>query len=410
MNRLLCLFSLVALFGCQTPPPPAAAPLPWRGVLLLSDSVSLPFEFTWQPETDTPMWILNGSERIPVPDLDIKTKGDSFLIDLPVFESFLLVNQGKDGWTGVWADESRGPAYRIPFRARPAARGRFFDEAATIQPEPLAARWAVRFSPGTADEYPAVGLFEAKGDTLTGTFLTETGDYRYLAGQLRGDSLWLSAFDGSHAFLFTARIQGDSLAGQFYSGNHWQEPWVAVADSAASLRDANTLTFLKPGETLEFAFPDLRGDTLRFPSAETEGKVVLIQLLGSWCPNCMDETRLLAEWHDTYGPRGLEIMGLAFERRQDLAAAQEAVRSMARRLEADYPMAIASLSASKTAAAEKLPALSTVLAFPTTILLDRRGQVQRVHTGFSGPGTGEAYVAFRKEYEALLEKLLEEGE
>ena len=413
MKSLLLLLPVcLLLFACGESIPESKAgnaPFLWRGTLLLGPGKALPFTFQWNPESDTPMVIHNGAERIPVLDVDIQTKGDSLRINMPVFESYFLVNQGKDGWTGEWHDESRGPDYVIPFRARPGALGRFFDEEAEQSFAALPNRWATTFSAGTEDEYPAVAILEAEGDALTGTFLTETGDYRYLEGQRRGDSLFLSAFDGAHAFLFTGKITGDNIEGAFYSGTHWQEPWVAYADVNASLRAAESLTYLKPGyERLTFSFPSTTGDTLRFPSEAYSGKVVIVQLLGSWCPNCMDETRLYAEWYDRYESRGVEFIGLAFERRPTMGDAIAAVEKMKKRLGADYPMAVASLTTSKSTAAEKLPMLNAVLSFPTSIWLDKSGAVRRIHTGFNGPGTGELYDAFVAEYEGLMAEMLAE--
>ncbi len=402
---------LAGLLSCEEADSPAATDsMRWRGSFVLDSGIEIPFTFTWNPAADSPMVIFNGAERIVLADVDVKTKGDSLRLEMPVFGSVLEVHAGKDGWLGRWSDATRQDAYFLPFRARPGARGRFFDDTLATPESIISTRWAARFSPGTAKEYPAVAEFRETGGVLTGTFLTETGDYRYLEGQRKGDSLFLSAFDGAHAFLFVAEQRGDSLVGRFYAGKHWKEAWVAVADPQATLRDANTLTQLRPGVTrLSFSFPDVWGKMMTYPSAAQEGRVVIVQLLGSWCPNCMDETRLLTRWYDQYHEQGLEIIGLAFERKSDTAAAATAIKTMAKRLGVDYPILLASLSADKTAAARALPELQAVLSYPTSIWIDRKGEVRRIHTGFNGPGTGEAYEEFVEEYEGFLRELLEEG-
>ncbi|HRD38300.1 MAG TPA: TlpA family protein disulfide reductase, partial [Bacteroidia bacterium] len=63
-------------------------------------------------------------------------------------------------------------------------------------------RYEVTFNAGTSDAYKAVGIFKQSGSKVTGTFLTETGDYRYLEGAVQNSNMSLSCFDGSHAFLF----------------------------------------------------------------------------------------------------------------------------------------------------------------------------------------------------------------
>ena len=52
----------------------------------------------------------------------------------------------------------------------------------------------------------ALAEFEQTGDKLTGSFITPSGDYRFLEGIVTGDSLKLSTFDGSHAYTFYAKI------------------------------------------------------------------------------------------------------------------------------------------------------------------------------------------------------------
>ncbi len=406
MRHTFWLSILYLLFGCDATNSESASSSIWRGVLDIGQGRELPFSFTWNMASDTPMVIRNADERIVLRQEDIKTKGDSLWIYMPVFESCFLVKHHGDSWTGVYQDLSRGMEYEIPFRAERGFR-RF--DAGEPGKTGLASTWAVRFSPDMEGEYPAIARLEEQADgTLIGTFLTETGDYRFLEGYWSGDQLALSAFDGSHAFLFTATIRGDSLQGMFYSGNHHEEPWTAVADPEATLGDAAGLTQLQPGyDGVSFAFPNLRGDTVRYPAAEYEGKVVIIQLLGSWCPNCMDETRLFAEWYGRYHSQGLEVIGLAFERRDNLQDAAAAVSRMADRLDADYEMLIASLTTSKDTATEQLPMLSAVLSYPTSIWVDRSGEIRRIHTGFNGPGTGELYEQFVEEYEGLIEEMLE---
>lgn len=405
--RRITLYSLCLLLTGCVEEPEAITFNTWRGVLDIGGDQSLNFTFDLNLESDSPMVIYNGEERIILAQTDIKRKGDSLRIDMPVFESYFLIRDLGNRWEGAYKDPGRRGAYSIPFSAVPATRRYDLPDA---NKRNLPGVWTVRFSPDTEDEYPAMALLEEDGEgRVTGTFRTETGDYRYLDGMRSGDELVLSTFDGAHAFLFTATITGDSLSGTFYSGNHYQEPWTAVADPEASLGNPDELTYLKEGyEGITFSFPGVQEDSIRYPDAAYEGKVVVIQILGSWCPNCMDETRLFAEWYDRYHDQGLEIIGLTFERRPDMEDARVAVQKMKNRLEADYDMAIASLTTSKTVAAEKLPMLSAVLSYPTSIWIDRSGEIRKIHTGFNGPGTGAAYEEFVEEYQSLIEEMLEE--
>jgi len=55
-----------------------------------------------------------------------------------------------------------------------------------------------------------------------------------------------------------------------------------------------------------------------------------------------------------------------------------------------------------------LPALNGIAAFPTTLFIDRKGNVRKVHTGFSGPATGKFYDEFKKEFNRLIDQLVSE--
>lgn len=406
-NFFLVLLS--CLFIACSPEDQSVESSAWRGTLEIGEGRELPFTFEWNPEADTPLVISNAAERIVLLQADIQTTGDSLRIEMPVFESYFLVKTDGDSWNGVYKDPGRTGDYTIPFHAEKGKTSRF-DGGSPKRPA-LAKTWTIRFSPDTEDEYPAIAvLVEDEQMGITGTILTETGDYRYLEGIREGDKLKLSTFDGAHAFLFTGTIQDDQIVeGHFYSGNHYEEPWIAAADENASLGSPDKLTYLKPGfDGVSFIFPDLAGDSIAYPSDAYEGKVVVIQILGSWCPNCMDETRLFARWYDQYQDDGLEIIGLAFERRASMEDAVTAVEKMTGRLGADYDMLIASLTTSKTVAAEKLPMLNAVISYPTSIWIDRSGKIRKIHTGFNGPGTGEKYDEFVEEYEALLQEMLAE--
>lgn len=406
-NILLALLGLF-LFACSPNISPSETST-WRGTLDIGEGRELPFNFEWTPDSDTTMVIFNADEQIVLLQADIKTKGDSLRIDMPVFESYFLVKTDGETWTGVYRDPGRTGDYTIPFQAEKDKRTRFDGEYSKRKNLPKT--WAIRFSPDTEAEYPAIAVLQTgEGNEVSGTILTETGDYRYLQGVINGDDLKLSTFDGAHAFLFTGTIMGDQIVdAHFYSGNHYEEPWIAIANEEASLGSPDKLTSLKPDyEGISFTFPDLHGESISYPSDQYEGKVVIIQILGSWCPNCMDETRLFAQWYDQYHNDGLEIIGLAFERRPDMTDAVVAVERMKKRLGADYDMLIASLTTSKTVAAEQLPMLNAVISYPTSIWIDRSGTIRKIHTGFNGPGTGKKYDEFVNEYEGLIQEMLAE--
>jgi thiol-disulfide isomerase/thioredoxin len=174
------------------------------------------------------------------------------------------------------------------------------------------------------------------------------------------------------------------------------------------LPNPETLTFLNPGyKRLAFSFKDIEGNVVSLSDKRFRNKVVIVQLMGSWCPNCMDETSYLVDVYKKYHAEGLEVIALAFERESDEL---NAIRNLSRwrtHFSIPYTILLAG-SSSKDEASEKLPMLNRVLSFPTTIIIDRKMKVRRIYTGFSGPGTGEYYTDFTNRMDLLLVDLLGE--
>jgi thiol-disulfide isomerase/thioredoxin len=380
---------------------------PWLVELQLGDGHALPFNAELLHDSSGWSMVLhNGTERIDVSDVTLQ--GDTLHIRMPLFDSEFIGTFGSDSTlAGNWWNHLKGPAYKIPFNARAGAHERFAHRTKK-EPRNLSGNWETHYSPGSADAYDAIGMFMQDGRTASGTFMTETGDYRYLEGIVDGDSLKLSCFDGSHAFLFKAGWRNDSLIGRYWSGTHWQEPWVAVRNDSFRLRDPDSLTFLKEGyDMADFDFPLIDGGRVSPKDKGHRGKVIMVQVMGSWCPNCVDETLLLDEMYAKYHDDGLSVIALAFEKHADTARAVDGLRRFRDRMNVKYEMAYAG-TAGKEEAAAQLPFLNHVMSYPTCIFIDRAGKVRRIRTGFYGPGTGEHYLNYRRNLEQFLERMLAE--
>src|SRR6202000_2690824 len=152
----------------------------------------------------------------------------------------------------------------VPLRAVLGAEYRFFKIPASDNAD-VSGRWAVKFIDDQSGEPEvALGEFTQSHDAVSGTILTTTGDHRYLAGQVKGDELYLSTFDGAHAFLYRAKVLPDgALKGDFWSGLAYHESWDGRRDDKAALPDAYALTAMHAGsKQFDFSFPDLAGNTV----------------------------------------------------------------------------------------------------------------------------------------------------
>lgn len=381
----------------------------WRGVLDISkDSNPLEIPFNFEVVNDQKIVIYNGDEHIEVTDINYNKKNNSISIKMPVFGSeFKLVNH-QNRWEGEWYNYNKKD-YKIPFKAINNVSDRFEKTTSTTKTQ-LQKRWKVTFSPETEDSYPAIGLFNILDDgTVTGTFLTETGDYRYLEGGFNGKELNLSCFDGAHAFLFKAILQEDgSLKGDFWSGNHWHEPWIATPNESFELVPMDKLTYLKKGyDKLAFRFPTINGDTLSLEDERFQGKPTIVQITGSWCPNCMDETRFLVDVYKEYKSKGLEIIAIDYEVVNDFKTFEKNATRIKKHLGIEYPIVFGG-PAKKSEAVKTLPMLNHIMSYPTAIFIDKNGDIREIHTGFSGPGTGDLYQEYVNKTITLVEQMIAE--
>ena len=353
-------------------------------------------------------YLVNGQERLLLNE--VKITGPHLEIRMPGYENILTAEANGDQLQGeIFLVKLHDKNQHVPLRATLGESYRFFASSATDNAD-LSGRWAVNFTDDSGAPEVAVGEFNQSHDAISGTFLTATGDHRFLAGQVKGDEVYLSTFDGAHVFLYKARILGDgSLAGDFWSGLAFHEKWTAKRDAGARLPDAYGLTAMRAGTRhFDFAFPDLSGKTVSSQDPQFRGKVLIVALAGSWCPNCHDEAAFLAPLYQDYRAKGLEIVSLMFEHFGDFPRAAEATQRFRQHYGIEYTTLIAGIS-DKDDAAKKLPMLQSFVAFPTTIFVDRMGNVRKIHTGYSGPATGDHYIQFVNEVKTTLDQLLAES-
>ncbi|MCW9038613.1 TlpA disulfide reductase family protein [Altibacter sp.] len=402
MKYLLLLFSALLVVSCnRDPKTPKVGE--WRAVLELDKGKKIPFLMEYA--TGNVITFFNAGESIEITDVTLK--GDSIILEHPVFEGVFKGIYSEDSIYGSFIQPSLDRA--VPFKMKQGRAERF--DLSKAPNQIVTGNWETVFSPDSeADRYIAKGIFDQKGHKVTGTFRTTTGDYRFLEGAVEGDSLKLSTFDGAHAFLFEAEVKDSVMNGIFYSGNHWKEPFIAKRNENYELPKADSLTFLKEGyKNIEFSFPNTDGDIVSLSDERFQNKVVIVQIMGTWCPNCLDETKYFSEYYKNNKNEQLEFVSLAFEYAKTEAKAMQAINKLKSAVDVPYPILLAQYgSSSKQKANDKLPMLNHVLSYPTTIFIDKSGNVRKIHTGFNGPATGEEYDTFVKTFEAFVQMLLEE--
>lgn len=400
--RILTVFILAfALFSCSEPKELKTGT--WRGLLKLQGK-ELPFNFRVVKDFSGgyDAYLKNAGEELLLDEVTFVN--DSINMVLHVFDAQLRAAISDEGLNGFYT-LNYNPAYKVPFQATFGNDYRFKPTDTTAAATDFSGTYQVLFVNET-DTTESIGVINQKGNYADGSFLTTTGDYRFLEGGVFNDTLSLSTFDGNHAYIFKAVKKDSMLQGDFWSGRSYHQSWTGIKNANASLPNAESLTSLKPSfETLTFSFPDLDGKKVSLTDERFKNKVVILQLFGTWCPNCMDETKYLSPWYDNNKTRGVEILGLAFERKPDFDYASERVKKMKAKWGVNYDFVIAGVD-DKAKAAEVLPELNKVVAFPTTIFIGKDGKVKHIHTGFEGPGTGVYHERWKQRFNEIVNELL----
>jgi thiol-disulfide isomerase/thioredoxin len=249
------------------------------------------------------------------------------------------------------------------------------------------------------------------GPEVSGAILRTSGDTGTLVGHWNDGRLVMSHFAGERPLLFEAQPNADGTLSVTLDR---KSTYLAARTSEARAKgipeppDLSRFTSVTdPTERFRFFGPDLDGKMVRDTDSTFQGRVVVLTIGGTWCPNCHDEVPFLDELYKDYHARGLEIVGLFFENDATLAVARPRILAFIKRYAVPFPILVPGTNQDNEIA-QKLPQLVNFAVYPTTIFLGRDGRVRRVHAGFASAATGEAHVQLKREERDLIERLLEE--
>ena len=378
----------------------------WRGVFFVNGhEIPFIFEVLNRDSGNTSVFLINGEDRFETDK--IQYQGDSVTITIELFNRAIKAEYSENSLYGeLIRVNSESPDKGIPLTAEHGIRERFSGRddapAATLE-----GTWNIELGSNNAKK-STVGIFRQKGDVAEGSILTTTGDYRFLEGVVNGKEFSLSSFGGSSPYL----VQGEFISDSTFEGKLVTTSIIATLkgkrNPEAQLPDAYDITSLKKGySSINFSFPDLNEKNVSLSDPAYKDKVVILSIMGSWCPNCLDENAFMAEWYKNNRDRGVEIIALAFELRSDFESAKKSLTGLKKRLGIEYEILFAGTT-SKESVAKALPAIDGISAFPTTIFIDKKGNVRKIHSGFSGPATGKFYEEYITNFNSIVDQLLRE--
>jgi thiol-disulfide isomerase/thioredoxin len=330
-------------------------------------------------------------------------------LDYDILETTLEANFQGDQFAGTYRF-NRSNSQPLVIRAH-----RFVPAPADAASAPqVSGSWEMRRLPQeirSASDRQTWNLFlRQSGAEVSGSILRVDGDTGFLIGRWQNGRLILSHFAGQGPLLFEAKLNAD---GTLIIALNRGADYVAVRKSEARAKgvpdppDPTRYTSVKdPSVPFRFSFLGLDGKIVSNTDVQFKGKVVLLAIGGSWCPNCQDEAPFLVDLYKEFHPQGLEIVGLMFEADADPALARPRVQTFIRRYGIPYPMLLAGTPDDIN---QKIPQLVNFGAYPTTIYLGRDGRVRSVHAGFASQATGEEYVRLKGEVRGIVQRLLAEN-
>lgn len=375
----------------------------WRGAFVTAGGAEIPFNFDiGEQGGQTKAWFLNAEERFEAGA--VRQVQDSLFITVDQFDNELafkiegnqakgvLRRQDKSG-TPVPVSVEWGRVDRFTAKEKPAAD--------------ISGSYDISFKEN-GGETKTVGLFTQNGDKLKATFLRTTGDSRFLEGVISGNTIFLSSFIGSSPSFYKATINADGSISGVVAGIRGEQPFTGIKNAQAALPDPYSLTYLKPGYTkLDFSFPDTEGKTISLQDDRFKNKVVIVTITGTWCPNCIDEAAFLSQWYTENKSRGVEAIAIHYERQSNPEYLRKVIGRFRQRHAIEYSEVVGGV-ADKKKVAESLPALNSFLAFPTILFIDKKGNVAKIYTGFTGPATGKYYDEFKRDFNKEIDRLLKQ--
>ncbi len=408
-TTLTILLSVIVISSCVEVLKPfnVLPPGIWRGEITLQKGIILPFNFSVEErEGVIQLYIHNDTERILADEITFGRNTlykDTITINFALMDSYIEALYKENVIEGSWVVRNR-ENYALPFVGYHGRDYRFSTQNVPPKTD-LTGSWKTIFEVETPGAYPAVGEFRQVGNKLTGTFRTETGDYRYLDGEVQGDKLMLSAFDGSHAFLFEGTIVNDEqITGKFYSGNHYETNWVATKDADYDIADpfdVNSIT--TPDKKISFRFENTEGEMVSLDDPAYQNKGKLISIFGTWCPNCLDESRYILDYLKSNPLLDVEVIGIAFERHKNELDAKNAIINYKQRLDIPYELLFGGYE-DKQSAGKVLGFMDKITAFPTLLFVNKHNEVVKVHTGFNGSATSK-FAEFEEEFDATVRRI-----
>ena len=380
----------------------------WNGVVYLNSRDEVPIKIEMKQEgTKVFATILNGDERLEATSgsfdgQNIKLKFDYYDAEI---EAGFVRREVIGKVTRTWHNTKLVRELKMWKGGAPVVI------PAAAEGKDITGDWLMKVGEGENQKEWQLSVNQKNGE-LIGTILTPSGDWGTMTGFIGYNKIAMNRFDVINARALRAvltedgKMKGSVDLGQgdaprTFTAERVYIPKDGIAFSAGNVRMKN------PAEPLKFSGTDFEGKTVSYDDPRFKNKVIVIEITGSWCPNCYDEAPLLKDLYARYKAQGLEILGLSFEYTGEVKRDLEQVKIFAKKHDIPYLMLLGG-STENDDIQKKLPQLENFGAFPTTIFIGRDGLVKKFHAGFEGPATGARFTKTKADFEETVNELLKE--
>ena len=394
---------LLAFTGCQSAKDPIAGR--WQAEILSQNAPAVAFQIDVTREGDQVKGALvNGPDREEATSGSFD--GNTLLLKFNFYAAELRANLADGKLTGEFVRDRGNTKIARQFTATrdlPAY-------AASVSGPNLTGDWILEVGEGDGERVWSAS-FKQEGERLTGTVIPVSGDWGTLTGYSRNGDFYLSRFDGIRSLLLTGKVNADgvmegSIGDRKVIGRRLEQ----AVSQGPKPQDPGTYTTMKdPKDPLRFAGVDLDGKPVKSTDPRFQGKVLVVTITGTWCPNCHDEAPVLVDLYNKYKSQGLEVIALAYEYSGDQARDLEQLRIFRQRHGIEYPL----LLSGTTQPGEidrTLPQLENFGAYPTTIYVGRDGKVEYIHAGFESKATGDRHQRLVEEMDHRIQTMLAQGQ
>jgi len=380
----------------------------WSGTVeLAGGKITLPFRMFLDLRSTKPGgYFLVGEEQSPIPE--IMRQGNSLTFRFSEYGAEMRGTWDGAQWRGTYIRRRGGQTTSLKFSASPETSS---TNDRKVQPDgnsSPAGKYGVYFEGEDRSEGATVATLWMKGQSLFGTFIAPDGDYGLLAGEPSAGKLQLNRFTGWQAIAITLQPSGKTWSGNFYFQNDKPRAFMLVPRANLDVAPPPKLQTAarNPAAGIRFEGVSIAGETVRSSDDRFKGTPLIVDIMGTWCHNCIDESPLLNELQRQYGKEGLQVVGISFEITDDLELAKKNLTLYKDRLGLTYTLLFCGSIDDANVNSRLRSQLDNFFAYPTTLFIGRDGKVQEIHSGFKGPGTGEEFQSQVREFHELAEKLV----